>query len=115
MGIMRISRYLEADAGVLAQAPALAGLPRFAEKLRDLDELSEPIADVEIDRKGLPILLRQYAEVGGKLLGFNVDSNFSDVLDGLIMVDLRETSQPVLERCMGKSEAAAFRNHHRVC
>jgi putative hemolysin len=36
--------------------------------LRDLDELSEPIADVEMDGKGLPILFRQYAKVGGKLL-----------------------------------------------
>jgi putative hemolysin len=80
--------------------------------LRDLDELSEPIADLEVDGKGLPILLRQYAKIGGKLLGFNVDPKFSDVLDGLIMVDLRETNCAVLERYMGKSEAAAFRRHH---
>ena len=82
--------------------------------LRDLDELSEPIADVETDGKGLPILLRQYAKIGGKLLGFNVDPKFSDVLDGLIMVDLRETSRAVLERYMGKPEAAVFRSHHGV-
>ena len=82
--------------------------------LHDLDELSEPITDLETDRKGLPILLRHYAKIGGKLLGFNVDAKFSDVLDGLIMVDLRETNLPVLERYMGKSEAVAFRNHHRV-
>ena len=82
--------------------------------LRDLDELSEPIADLEADRKGLPVLLRQYAKVGGKLLGFNVDPKFSDVLDGLIMVDLRETNRAVLERYMGKPQAAEFRQHHRL-
>ena len=70
------------------------------------------IADLETDRKGLPILLRQYAKIGGKLLGFNVDPKFSDVLDGLIMVDLRETNRAVLERYMGKPDAAAFRRHH---
>jgi putative hemolysin len=80
--------------------------------LRDLDELSEPIADVELDGKGLPILLKQYAKVGGKLLGFNVDRKFSDVLDGLIVVDLRETETAVLERYMGREGVAAFRRHH---
>jgi putative hemolysin len=80
--------------------------------LRDLEELSKPINDVEIDGKGLPILLRQYAKVGGKLLGFNVDRNFSNVLDGLVVVDLRKTEPAVLERYMGQQGAARFRQRH---
>ncbi|HXC43457.1 MAG TPA: GNAT family N-acyltransferase [Candidatus Dormibacteraeota bacterium] len=80
--------------------------------LRDLEELSEPITDVEADGKGLPILLRQYAKIGGKLLGFNVDRKFSNVLDGLVMVDLRQTGTAVLERFMGREAAAGFRRHH---
>jgi putative hemolysin len=80
--------------------------------LRDLEELSEPIADVEIDGKGLPILLKQYARIGGRLLGFNLDHKFSDVLDGLVMVDLRQTPGSVLEKYMGREGAAAFRRHH---
>jgi putative hemolysin len=77
--------------------------------LRDLDELSQPITDVEADGKGLPILLRQYAKVGGKLLGFNVDRKFSNVLDGLVVVDLRQTDSAVLDRYMGREAASAFR------
>lgn len=84
----------------------------FCRVLRDLDELSEPIADVELDGKGLPILIKQYAKVGGKLLGFNVDRKFSDVLDGLIVVDLRETEPAVLERYMGREGVATFRRYH---
>ncbi|MGC2473234.1 MAG: GNAT family N-acyltransferase [Candidatus Sulfotelmatobacter sp.] len=80
--------------------------------LRDLDELSQPITDVELDGKGLPILLRQYAKIGGKLLGFNVDRKFSNVLDGLVVVDLRHTEPAVLERYMGKESAAKFRSIH---
>jgi putative hemolysin len=80
--------------------------------LRDLDELSQPIADVEADGKGLPILLRQYAKIGGKLLGFNVDRKFSNVLDGLVVVDLRRTEPAVLERYMGRDAAARFRQVH---
>jgi putative hemolysin len=80
--------------------------------LRDLDELSQPITDVEADGKGLPILLRQYAKIGGKLLGFNVDRQFSNVLDGLVVVDLRKTDSAMLERYMGREGAMRFRNQH---
>jgi putative hemolysin len=84
----------------------------MAHALRDLDDLSEPINDVETDGKGLPILLRQYAKIGGKLLGFNLDRKFSNVLDGLVVVDLRETESPVLDRYMGREAAARFRQVH---
>ena len=82
--------------------------------LHDLDQLSQPITDLETDGKGLPILLRQYAKVGGKLLGFNVDRKFSNVLDGLVVVDLRKIDPALLERYMGREYAARFRQHHRL-
>jgi len=80
--------------------------------LRDLEDLSQPITDVETDGKGLPILLRQYAKIGGKLIGFNVDRKFSNALDGLVVVDLRKTESAVLERYMGRQGAMEFRRHH---
>jgi len=80
--------------------------------LPDLEDLSQPITDVETDGKGLPILLRQYAKIGGKLLGFNVDKKFSNVLDGLVVVDLRKTAPAVLERYMGREAAMQFRMRH---
>ena len=82
--------------------------------LRDINELSQPITDVESDGKGLPILLRQYAKVGGKLLSFNVDHKFSSVLDGLVVVDLRKTEPSVLERYMGREGTASFRAFHQI-
>jgi putative hemolysin len=81
---------------------------------RDLDELAEPISDVELDGKGLPILIRQYAKLGGKLVGFNLDRKFSDVVDGLVIVDLRETEPQILERYMGKEDYARFRRYHKM-
>lgn len=80
--------------------------------IRDLDQLSEPITDLEPDGKGLPILLRQYSKIGGKLVAFNVDRKFSNVLDGLVLVDLRQTDPVVLERYMGTQAAARFRDLH---
>jgi putative hemolysin len=82
--------------------------------LRDLEELAEPISDVEEDGKGLPILLKQYAKLGGRLVGFNLDRNFSDVVDGLVIVDLRQTDPLVLDRYMGKEGHGSFRRFHRL-
>jgi hypothetical protein len=58
--------------------------------------------------------LKQYTKVGGKFVGFNVDRKFSDVLDGLVVVDLRETDPAVLERYMGREGVVAFRRYHDV-
>ena len=82
--------------------------------LRDLEELAEPISDVEEDGKGLPVLIKQYAKVGGKLVGFNLDRKFSDVVDGMVVVDLRQTEPSVLERYMGKTGYAHFRRFHNL-
>jgi putative hemolysin len=78
-----------------------------------LDHLSNLIADIESDGKGAPILLRHYAKLGARLLGFNVDHKFSDAVDGLILVDLRKTDANLLARYMGKERASAFLQGHR--
>jgi putative hemolysin len=74
----------------------------------DVEELSALIADVETDRKGVPVLLKQYLKLGGELVAFHVDRRFADALDGLIVVDLRKTDVRVLERYMGKDGAGQF-------
>ena len=78
----------------------------------DIEELSNLIGDIETDQKGVPILLKQYLKLGGKLVAFNVDSHFADALDGLIVVDLTQTDPRVLDRYMGKAECASFLAYH---
>ncbi len=60
----------------------------------------------------MPILLKQYLKLGGKLLGFNRDPHFNNVLDGLILVDLLQTPHQVLQRYMGKEGLADFLQYH---
>ncbi len=64
--------------------------------LPDVEDLSAPIADLEPDGKGIPILVRQYVKLGGKLLAFSVDPQFGNTLDGFVMVDLTRTSPEIL-------------------
>ncbi|MDE3165837.1 MAG: lysophospholipid acyltransferase family protein [Acidobacteriota bacterium] len=64
----------------------------------ELEQVSRVIADLEGDGKGVPILLRQYLKVGGRVLGFNVDRAFAHALDALVMVDLRGAGAAVARR-----------------
>lgn len=82
--------------------------------IRDVDGISSLIAEIENDHKGIPVLLKQYIKLGGKILAFNRDPDFSDVLDGLIYVDLSKTKPRLLARYMGKEGTQSFLAYHRV-
>jgi len=90
-----------------------SGLPTLR-LLRTIDDVSEIVSDIEADQKGVPVLFKQYLKLGGKMLGFNVDPQFSGVLDGLVLVDLLETDPKILARYLGPEQAAAFLAHHGV-
>jgi putative hemolysin len=79
---------------------------------RSIDELSRIIEDIEPDHKGVPILLRQYLRLGGRILAFNIDREFGNVLDGLIMVDVRRIEPAMLARYMGEAGTLSFRAYH---
>jgi len=80
--------------------------------LLDIEDVSSSVAEIEGDGKGVPVLLRQYLKIGGELLAFNVDKDFCDVLDGLILVDLRNSNRARVETYMGKSGLASFLDYH---
>lgn len=85
-----------------------------ARGLRDLDEVSALVAHLEPDQKGVPVLLRQYLKLGASVLGLNVDPEFSNVLDALVLVDLASAEPRVLERYMGKDGARSFLAAHAL-
>jgi putative hemolysin len=90
--------------------------PVFDQSGFDVEDLSSVVADVDPNYTGVPVLLRQYLKLGGKLLGFRVDPMFSYSLDGLILVDLTKADPKLLARYIGKENAASFlKNYdHRV-
>jgi putative hemolysin len=77
-----------------------------------VDTLSELVSALEPDGKGIPVLMRQYLKLGGEILSFSVDHDFSGVLDGLVMVDLLHSPVTFLERYLGKQGHSAFKGYH---
>ncbi|HEY2588736.1 MAG TPA: GNAT family N-acyltransferase [Tepidisphaeraceae bacterium] len=83
---------------------------RFNVDPADIDDV---VADLEPDRKGVPVLLRQYLKLGARFFSFNVDAGFGNAIDALMLVDLTQTDERILDRYMGKEAAARFRAFHR--
>lgn len=115
-----IARYFEREKSkaVKARKP-LRGNPVKQWELRalcslmpDVDDLSDPIADLEPDGKGIPILVKQYVKLGGRMLAFSVDPKFGNTLDGFVMLDLRNTQPEILARYMGKERCQQFLAWH---
>jgi len=80
----------------------------------DIEELSSLLAEMEIDGKGVPVLIRQYLKLGGRILGFNVDERFNDCLDGLIVVDATKIDRKMLQRYMGREGAERYLALHQT-
>jgi putative hemolysin len=80
--------------------------------LSEIETLSTVVSDIEPDGKGAPVLLRQYLKLGGRMLGFNVDPDFGDALDCLVLVDLRRTSPRVLQKYMSDEAWERFSGAH---
>jgi putative hemolysin len=85
--------------------------PNLLSALASVTLLSKVLARME-KGKGLPVLLRQYLKMNGKLVCFNVDPAFHDTLDGLIVVDLTRVPHKTLGRYMGSEEATLYLEHH---
>jgi putative hemolysin len=89
-------------------------LKEYMEYLNDIDQVAGYVAEIEPDGKDIPVLLRQYLKLGGKLLSFNVDPDFSSVVDGLIIVDLSQSSPKTIRRYMGSDVAEAYFKYHNI-
>jgi len=94
----------DADLGRLVRAknpPAPpSDTPVSATTATSLDDVSSLIRRIEPDGKDIPVLLRQYLKLNAKLLGFTVDREFGNVIDGLVVVDLAKVESRILARFM---------------
>ena len=60
----------------------------LTESVRDLKHFDSVIKNMEPNNYAIPVLLKKYLELNGKIIGFNIDPKFNDSLDGLLVLDL---------------------------
>ena len=79
-----------------------------------LDQVNTMIKEIDPEMGGVPILIKQYLKMGGQLAAFNVDTDFSDVVDGMIIVDLLKSEPESLARYMGDKEYEEYIAYNKV-
>ena len=78
----------------------------------DFEHMAGLVSELEENGKAVPVLLKHYLKLNGRLIGFNVDPSFGGCLDGLIVVDLTRADRRLLEAYLGQEGAASFLAHH---
>jgi putative hemolysin len=63
----------------------------------DLNKFDRIIGDIDKVNNGIPVLLKKYLSLNAKILAFNVDPNFNNCLDGLILLDIYDVPQDTIE------------------
>lgn len=86
---------------------------QISASLASIREVSARVAESEADGKGIPILLKHYLRMNATLLSFNVDPDFSNALDALVLVDLVDAPESLLKLYFGRESARRFLAHHR--
>ena len=64
--------------------------------------------------KAVPVLLRHYLSLNGRMVCFNIHSDFNNSLEGLIIVDVRRTDPKTVTRFMGADGYQKFYSCHKL-
>ena len=92
----------------------LRHLKMGAPGLQSIEDVGGVISEIESDGKGIPVLIKQYLKMSATILSFNVDDDFSGVIDGLIVVDFKKADPKLLSRYMGKEGIKNFQSHWKI-
>ncbi|MGN0857278.1 MAG: lysophospholipid acyltransferase family protein [Candidatus Spyradenecus sp.] len=85
----------------------------YADFLSNENEVNSALAELEGGHREMPVLIRQYLKIGGRIVAFNVDPDFGTVVDGLIVVNLLAAPPKNIARYMGPELYEAYRNTPR--
>lgn len=114
-----LQRYLEPQLSRLVRPrhpvrrASSESLPSWTDAMvADLGDVSTMVREIEVEGRGVPVLLREYLKLGGRLVGLNVDPKFQHTITALVVIDMRRTAPRLLSRYMGRDEARRFLEHH---
>jgi len=65
-----------------------------SDKIKDLESF---LSEIEPTHIKVPMLIRQYTKMKACFVSFNLDPDFSDVLDGLMVLDIRNIPPEIMQ------------------
>lgn len=77
------------------------------------EEIDKLIRDVEPTGQGMPVLIKKYLQLGGRVMGFNVDPLSGDALEAMLILDLYDVPQDKVD--MVAREFPGEKVYERFC
>ena len=75
-------------------APIDASLIKGVENIALVDKI---VSDIEKDERCIPVLIKKYLQLGSEVVGFNVDHDFCDALDALMVLDIEAVPEQKMQ------------------
>jgi putative hemolysin len=75
-------------------------------------ELSRVVLALDDQARGVPVLLTRYLELGGQVLGFNLDPAFGGCVDALTVMDVLDLPHGALRRFLGEPGWRHYLRYH---
>ncbi len=63
------------------------------DNIGSVDLISKLVGDIEQEERSVPVLVKKYLGLSSSVLGFNVDHDFCDALDALMLLDLKHVPE----------------------
>ena len=92
-----LARYAVPRNGVGALGRAVVD-EALVRSIRSADAIDKLVRDVDPAGQGMPMLMRKYLQLGGRVMGFNVDPAQGDALDAMLILDLQEVPKAEIVR-----------------
>ena len=67
------------------------------EKMDNITLIDKIVSDIEKDERCIPVLVKKYLQLGAKIVGYNVDHDFCDALDALMIFDIEKANEQRLQ------------------
>ncbi|MDL2319918.1 lysophospholipid acyltransferase family protein [Alistipes sp. OttesenSCG-928-B03] len=110
----KIARYVKPVTGLEGiNAPIDDSL---IECVGDIELINKLVRDIERDEMSIPILIKKYLQLNSHVIGFNVDHDFADGLDALMLLDLKKMPESTINLLSKEitdiDVIGRFRNYH---
>lgn len=63
--------------------------PRLIRNISSIELIGKIVNDIERNEMSVPVLIKKYLQLNSHVIGFNVDHDFADALDALMLLDLK--------------------------